>query len=155
MKNRIVSSKRIAAIVVMTVLTLSIYAQKPKQGGQRSGCASYISDLTEEQEAKIDALRTPHLKFMTEKRAALSVLTAELKELEIADEVNTSKVNSKIDEIGVLKTSMAKERSQFKQSVRKILTEEQRVVFDAHASKRKAKGMGNSNQARPNACVKQ
>jgi hypothetical protein len=51
-------------------------------------------------------------------------------------------INKTIDEISVLKTTIAKKREAHKQEVRKLLNDEQRLFFDANAGKRgQGKGM--------------
>lgn len=92
----------------------------------------YIPDLTEEQMSKIDDLRTSHLEKMIKQKAKVQVLQSELRELEIAENADMVKINTKIDEISALKTMMAKERSAHRQDIRKTLTKEQQLYFDNH-----------------------
>lgn len=99
-----------------------------------------VPDLDEAQHIEIDKLRTQHFKSMIAMRAEIEVLTAELRALEISEKADQKSINSKIDEVMVLKTKLMKEGSKHRQDVRKLLTEEQRAMFDVHASRKLRQG---------------
>ena len=135
----------------LTGTTMSIFAQ-PQGGGKHNKrakvqCENFIPDLTEDQEQAIEKLKTSHLKKANAFRADLKVLKAELNKLELAENPDRKKINSKIDEVFVLKAKMAKEASNHRQEVRSLLTEDQRVIFDAHARKRHKGGFGHGPHA--------
>ena len=103
-----------------------------------------IPNLTPEQEKKIAELRTAHMQEMNNFRNDLMIKQAELNKLQTADNPDINKIDAKIDEIGKMKTDMAKKRAAHRQEVRAILTPEQRVVFDAHSGHQGfGKGMHN------------
>lgn len=89
-----------------------------------------ILDLTEDQEAKIEKLRTEHQKKMLPMQNEMGEKKAHLRTVSTGENVDMAKVNKTIDEIAALKTKMMKESAAHKQAVRKELTEEQRLKFD-------------------------
>jgi Spy/CpxP family protein refolding chaperone len=109
-----------------------------KNNGARVGCP--IADLTEAQQKKIDELRIAHQKNMLQFRNQMDIKTANLQSLRTADKADMNAINKTIDEIGVLKTQMMKERENHLQQIRAQLTDNQRLQFDMH--KRKGNGIG-------------
>jgi Spy/CpxP family protein refolding chaperone len=99
-----------------------------------------IPNLTEEQKTQIEAIRD---EFKTENHTTMSELREkqqELRQLKSADSVNIEAVDSLIDEIGVLKTSIMKSKTNMDLEVRNLLTEDQRTYFDSrplHSHKHK------------------
>ncbi len=91
-----------------------------------------IPDLTEKQKEQIKDLRTEHLKAMLPLKNQLMEKRARLHTLSTGENVNMKEINKITEEIGALKTRMMKEHAAHRQEVRKLLTEEQRVFFDAH-----------------------
>ncbi len=89
-----------------------------------------IPDLTEEQQAQIDELKTALEKEMLPMRTKLEVKQAELQELLVADNPNKGAIDRKIDEISSLRTQMQKKRIDNRLKTRVLLTPEQRVKFD-------------------------
>lgn len=96
-----------------------------------------IKNLTNEQMNSIDKLKLSHRKEMLTARNILNEKQAHLKTLSTSDKVDMNSINSTIEEIGALKTDMMKKREAYKQEIRKLLTEEQRVTFDVNFYKRK------------------
>lgn len=134
---------KIGMLAVAMILSMSMYAQKGGGECKNNGtpqCENRIPDLSDEQKSSIDALRVKHRGEMTNYRADLNILKAELQKLEIANEPNSKSINSKIDEIYDLKSKMAKNKSKHRQEVRSLLSDEQKVFFDAHSGKRKGYG---------------
>ena len=60
---------------------------------------------------------------------------AHLKTVSSGDNVDVTAVNKTIDEIYSLKADMAKKREAFRQDVRKLLNDEQKLAFDLHHAK--------------------
>lgn len=134
--------KRILSVTIVALfVSTAIFAQGPGCGYGK--CQMNIPDLTEEQNAKIDELRIPHMQTMSTLKAELNVLKAELRQLEIATSPDRKKIDSKIDEISAVQNKIAKEKSKHRQSVRSLLTAEQKIYFDA----RGCKGPNHSGQA--------
>lgn len=126
--------------------------QRGKRGNMEQGdclrkdrMAAYL-DLTEEQQTKIDALKLSHQKKVLHLKNELNEKKAKLRTLQTAEVSDMKAINSIIDEIGTIKTKMAKEQAAHHQEIRKILTEEQRIKFDMHQGNRGGYGNGNGNR---------
>jgi Spy/CpxP family protein refolding chaperone len=142
MNRKMMNFRRLMVSLVGFMLTVSLMAQRGYGPGHfnadKPGMGSVghaIPDLTAEQEQKIGELRMAHMKEMNNYRSELSIKQAELQKLQTADNVEMEKINAKIDEIGKLKTEMAKKRATHYQKVRALLTDEQRVFFDSRHGK--------------------
>lgn len=95
-----------------------------------------IPDLTDEQKGQLDKLQVEHMKAVQPLLNKMMEKRAELHTLSTAEEVNMGKINSLIEEIGKIRTEMMKEREKHHQSVRKILNEKQRLIFDSRSMHR-------------------
>ncbi|KAA3600953.1 MAG: hypothetical protein DWQ06_09025 [Calditrichaeota bacterium] len=102
-----------------------------KRVEHRHGIEHKIPDLTESQKDQIEKLRTEHMKKTLPMKNEVGEKEARLRTLTTAENVNMSKVNSVIEDIGELKTKMAKEREAHRQEIRKLLNDKQRVMFDS------------------------
>jgi Spy/CpxP family protein refolding chaperone len=122
--------------VVMLVMSNQTFAQRQYQGMNKGMQNCYlqnsIPDLTQEQQTKLTELRTAHMKEMMQLRNQLQEKKAHLNTLRTSDKPNMTEIDKIIDEIGTLKIKMMKQRERFFQSVRKELTDDQRVYFDMH-----------------------
>lgn len=87
-------------------------------------------ELTEEQQKKIDALKTNLHKALLPLNADLKVKKAELEKLRIAENPSTTAIDKKIEEIGALRTQIHKALVHHRLQVREILTPEQRIKFN-------------------------
>lgn len=120
----------VPALLISMIISANLSAQGPDH---KMCCAKdNIPNITEDQTTKIETLKTAHMKEMTIYMAEMQTLEAELRQLEIADNADLNKINAKIDEISLVKAKMDKEHSKLKQSIRSILTSEQRTYFDAN-----------------------
>ena len=88
-------------------------------------------DLTEDQETKIEALRTVQMKEMLQFKNKLNELKAKQQTLVSADKADMKTINANIDEITSVKNKMMKQQAKHQQDVRALLTEDQRVFFDS------------------------
>jgi Spy/CpxP family protein refolding chaperone len=136
-KNRIMKTKlSVGAILFALMLMVANvgFAQKQegrmgKKGGQAFG---FIQDLTPEQQTKLDALQVDQKKNMIGHKTKIDLEQAKLKSLQVAEKPDMKAINSSIDLISVERTAMQKERAAHHQAVRAILTDAQRLDFDAH-----------------------
>lgn len=112
--------------------------KSPEHRGERM---AELLDLTDQQKEQFKALRLDHQKAMLPMKNELNELNAKLKTLSTAENADMKAINSQIDKIGSLKTKMMKSKAAHKQEMRKILTEEQRIMFDSHKG-RKGKACG-------------
>lgn len=122
------------AIAIIISSVLSIHAQNREKGMLKN-----IPNITEEQTKKIEALSTPHLKEILPLKNQIAEKKAQLNTLSTAEKADMTAINKKIDEIGALKTQILKSREAQKQEIRKILTEEQRLIFDMNKIKNNEK----------------
>ena len=83
-------------------------------------------------------MKVKHIKEITPLKNELTEKKAHLKTLESAEKPDKDAINKTIDEIYLLKAEVTKKQSAFRQDVRKLLNDEQKIIFDMHQSK----GMG-------------
>ena len=138
-----INLKRMMLIAVFIIATAGTsFAQQGRNTGKMNNC---ILELTEVQKTKMSKIRTANQKVMLNLRNQLNEKQAHLRTISTGDKVDMTKVNKTIEEIGAIKTSIEKNRAATQQKIRKLLTEEQRIKFDLHHSKRgkhnKHKGM--------------
>ncbi len=151
MKTKNAKSKLIAitlAIMLTVGLSNLAFAQQgrgngngngPKFNMQQKGNAAHcmnLPDLTDEQKTKIKELRVKHLKATLPIKNEMREKQAHLRTLTTKDKVDMNAVNTTIDEIVKLKGKMMKASNAHKQELRKILTDEQRAIFDSRPHRR-------------------
>lgn len=144
-------------VVVLMIIGVNSYAQRGQgngygpgngqcyamQNGNSTGSfCQNLPNLTEEQQNKISALRTTHLKDMQNSRNLLEEKRARLQTLRTAEQADMSSINKTIDEISVLNSEMQKNREKHIQDVRALLNDEQKVIFDQHKGNSYGSGCG-------------
>jgi Spy/CpxP family protein refolding chaperone len=122
--------------------------ERPEGPEFRQGMERRIPDLTPDQEAKIKAFRTKHIKEVTPLRNELKEKMARLSTLQSAEKQDLAAINKQIDEITSLKANLMKKHAAHRSEVASILTDEQRVHFNAHP----AHGMGKGKRAKSARC---
>ena len=134
-------NKIVLPVVGLMFVVTSAFAQmpemKPEHKDKEHECRGHrehmmIPDLTDQQLEQMKAMRTEHMKEMQIIRNQLAEKKARLRTLSTADKVNMTEINKVIDEMGEMKTQMMKMREQHRQTIRKMLTDDQRVFFDSH-----------------------
>lgn len=113
-----------------------------RDGMRQNPMMERIPDLTEEQQAKLKSLRTETQKQVLPLRNQIGEKKARLKSLTTAEEPDMKSIDKLIEEIGDLKTQIAKLRAATHQKVRAELTEDQRLFLDTHMGKQKGHGKG-------------
>lgn len=101
-----------------------------------------IPDLTDDQKKKIDDLQVAHLKEVNQTKALLHEKQAHLRTLQVADKPDNAAINKTIDEITALKNDLMKKHEAHRQAIRSLLTDKQKVVFDAKGCCSKHDGKG-------------
>ena len=86
--------------------------------------------LTDDQKGKIKDLKLVHQKESMKNRNKMEELHAHLRTLSTADVADMKGINATIDEITQTQNLLMKSREGFKQQVRALLTDEQRLQFD-------------------------
>jgi len=136
---------------VMMFATTATYAQcqGQKQMGQQQitpekpgkGCCG-IKDLTPEQEKQMEALHQKMMKEVLPIKNQIAEKKAHLKTVSTGDNVDLVAVNKTIDELYALKAEIEKKKEALKQDVRKLLNDEQKLMFDMHHAKGDGMGCG-------------
>jgi Spy/CpxP family protein refolding chaperone len=139
------------AILIASFGTLQVNAQgmceHQGKGGMHCGMGkgdknmAFLNDLTPEQQKQIDALKLTLIKESITQKNLIEEKKAHLKTISTGDNVDLVAVNKTLDELFALKADMAKKHEAFKQDVRKLLTADQKVMFDIHAGKGHGDGM--------------
>jgi Spy/CpxP family protein refolding chaperone len=110
-----------------------------------------VLNLTPEQDAQIAELRTNHLKEVTPLRNELGEKRARLRTLQSTDKPDLNAINKTIDEMGAIRTNIQKKGAAHRAEVSSLLTDVQRVNFNARKTGRMGqrgqgamgRGMGN------------
>jgi len=132
--------------LVLTVVLFSFgtqvnaqrYQGKNFKNNQNHECR--VPDLTDAQKSKIEVLRTKQLKEATTHKTLMAEKRTHLNTLRIADKPNMNAINKTIDEMGALRTKHLKNKEAHRQAVRALLTDKQKVYFDARKSNMRHKG---------------
>ncbi|OQX86750.1 hypothetical protein B6D60_05520 [candidate division KSB1 bacterium 4484_87] len=90
-------------------------------------------NLTAEQQQKVADLRLQHQKDTLPLQTELQNKKAELKLMMVEDMPNMKKIDRKIDEISRIQADLKKLHVKHHFEMRRILTPEQRKIFDSHS----------------------
>jgi Spy/CpxP family protein refolding chaperone len=135
----------IALLASLTFMAGSALAQRGQGKGMmnnadhKAGYCQSIPDLTPDQQAKMETLRTKHIKEVTPLRNELAEKKARLRTLQSADKPDLNSINKVIDEMSAIRANMQKKGAAHRAEISSLLTDDQRVHFNAKFSKR----MGN------------
>ena len=130
------------AIAVVTSLTAtaqpqrgqpysSLNPQQVRQPYRSEGFSMPLGNLDEKQREELQKIRTAQMKESTQFRNQLREKRAKLEVLQTADKPDTREINRVIDEIATIQAQEMKAQAASRQKIRSLLTEEQRVRFDA------------------------
>ncbi len=124
-------------VAFIMVASQTVFAQDKEAGHkcEKGECVKGITDLTDVQKQKIDELCLAHKKDMTGTKNQIDEKRAHLKTLQAADKADMTAINKTIDEISALNAEQMKKGAAAKQSIRALLTDNQKIIFDANASK--------------------
>jgi len=89
-------------------------------------------DLTQEQQEQVKVQRMAFYKAVLDEENQLRELRAKQQTILTGDAVNKSKLYDCLTEMNQLQVDIQKERMSHHQDIRKILTENQRIVFDVY-----------------------
>jgi len=133
-------------IAVVTSLTLSAQPQRVQPYSGRSPREipqvrppmgfTNPSNLNEQQRAELQKIQTEQLKERTQTSNLLREKHAKLEALQTADKPNLNEINKVIDEIAAIQAQEMKAQAAARQKVRNLLTDEQRVLYDARTANR-------------------
>ena len=112
--------------------------QKPRM--DREKCSGpCLPDLSEEQKTQIQNLRTEHMKTVLPLKNQLAEMQARLQTLSTAENADMSQIDKTIEEMGEFRTFLMKEGAAHRQTIRKLLTDEQRVAFDSRPARQRGR----------------
>lgn len=119
----------------MLTIALTMSAQQQnnqihKQGMMKANPEMMKSQLTPDQQKQVAELSLKHQKEILQFNNELNEKKAQLKTLQQIDKPNLKDINSKIDEISALQNKKLKSTAAHRNTVRSLLTEEQRIHFD-------------------------
>ncbi|MCD4794580.1 MAG: Spy/CpxP family protein refolding chaperone [Bacteroidales bacterium] len=136
-------TRSIIIIALMIFVSGSIFAQGNPNANNKKADRPFmnIPDLTEDQKDQIKEMRIMHMKEVMPLKNELNEKEAHLQTISTGENVDLNKVYTVIDEIAEIRVNTAKKRAAFRQEVRKVLTEDQRVFFDMHSGHKKNKHM--------------
>ena len=148
-KNILSRSLLIIMMIAAMSMTTTAWAQgrgaSKGQGGKKGAPTMHMKkmlpDLTDDQVKKIKSLRMDMMKQVTPMKAQLQELKAHLHTLSIAEKADMEAINSTIEKMGAIRTKMMMIHAKFRQDVRLVLTDEQRIVFDSKAGNMMGQGM--------------
>ncbi|MDD5572129.1 MAG: periplasmic heavy metal sensor [Bacteroidales bacterium] len=104
--------------------------------------------LTPEQKTKMKDLKVAKMKETLPIKNQLGEKKAHLRTLSTSAKPDMIEINKTIDEIGALHTQLMKKNAAHQQEVRKILTDDQRIIFDLRMSMEK-KSMKHKKTGKP------
>ncbi len=140
----------LAGVLLMATLPDAI-AQRgrgmDRMGGMEQVCPN-IPNLTEEQSRQIMDLRTAHLREMQSYRDQIDINRVQYRALMRGDRADMAAINANIDERTNIRSQMEKQQAAHQQALRGLLTQEQRVWFDAMPGPGAGRGAG-MRQAAP------
>ena len=101
--------------------------------------AMKLPNLTEEQKEKIKGIKMQLKKELFENKKKLIEVEADLQVARLEKNASMSKIYSLVEKIGEVKIDNSKLKEKSKQDIRKLLTDEQRLVFDERSLYKKNK----------------
>jgi Spy/CpxP family protein refolding chaperone len=135
------------AIAISVVTSLAVNAQSQKmqpylgkspkevrQVARPEGFTMPMMGLDDKQREEIKKIRTEQVKERTQTRNLLKEKRAKLEVLQIADKPDMKEINKVIDEIAAVQAKEMKAKAADRQKIRSLLTEEQRIYFDAQGA---------------------
>ena len=130
-------------LTLMFMVINVVNAQQGQRNGYRQGDGNGKGfgqeqglNLTEDQQSQMKSLRLKLQQEMLPIRNQLGENRARFRTLSTAENADMKAINKLIDGNSQLTASMAKLRAANHQAVRKLLTEEQRIIFDSRDFRR-------------------
>ena len=144
MKTKFFMAIAIAVVTVMTAsaqpqrgqLVQGLNRQEERQVNRSGGFSLPMGKLDEKQREEFQKIRTAQMKENTQFRNLLREKRAKLEVLQTADKPEMKEINKVIDEIAAIQAQEMKSQAANRQKIRSLLTEEQRVRFDAIGANR-------------------
>lgn len=140
--------KKIVLVSIAVIFSLSfVSAQNPERmrnqhrDFHRQEIRKFAQlDLSEEQNDQIKSLRLEFSSNTLDLRNELRELNAHYRTLMSGSNQDLGKIDSNIEKRQDLRASIAKEKARLQLEIRKVLTEEQRIIMDSHRKGRPGHG---------------
>lgn len=132
--------KLLVAIIVVLGLSLSVMAQPyqrrqmPQQFMKAQSGLQFL-DLTEEQKDQIKEIHLAHMKAVQPNRDEVKINRAKINALLNNDDPDMKVIVSLVETNGKLLTQIQVKSIDQKIGVRSLLTDEQKIIYDAHSEK--------------------
>lgn len=108
--------------------------EREERGFRESGICRHFPGITQEQSDKMDALRQQSMNENQQLRNQLGEKQVRLRMLKTAEQPDMNAINKTIDEMAAIRAGMHKNQVAKHQEIRKLLTEDQRILFDSYGS---------------------
>jgi Spy/CpxP family protein refolding chaperone len=132
--------KLLVAIIVVLGLSLSVMAQPSRRGPMphrsmtlKSGLQ--LLDLTEEQKDQMKEIHLAHMKDVQPLRDEVKINRVKVDVLLKRDDPDMKEIVSLVEANGKLLTQIQVKSIEQKISVRSLLTDEQKIIYDAHSER--------------------
>jgi len=132
--------KLLVAIIVVLGLSLSVMAQSQTRGHMSHRSMTVKSglqllDLTEEQKDQIKEIHLAHMKDVQPLKDEVKINRVKIDVLLKRDDPDMKEIVSLIEGNGKLLTQIQVKSIEQKISVRSLLTDEQKIIYDAHGER--------------------
>lgn len=137
--------KNTMLVMLMAMTLTAVYAQEQPEKRSHRGkhraesraqqMAQHL-DLTDEQQQQIKEIRKAKARDQIQRQNQIRELRAEMRTAMTQDQIDKSKINDLIDQIGVLEIAGKKERAATMIEIRELLTDDQRLLFDQYKNRR-------------------
>ena len=128
----------------LTTTALADHGRGMHDGGMYGGKSMpgmcWKVTLTDEQRAKLAKVKLDYMKAKAPIKAKMKSVKVDLAILVTTDKPDMNAINKKIDELTKLKNDKIKEKYKYIAAKRKVLNDEQRVLFDMKIIKKAMKG---------------
>jgi Spy/CpxP family protein refolding chaperone len=137
MKRLDLKLKLLPAIIVVLGISISAVAQPPRRGpmphrSMAHGHGLLYLDMSEEQEQQVKQLRLAHVKDVQPLRDEVKINRLKINTLMKNDDPDMEQIVSLVEANGKLLTQIQIKSIRLKINVRNLLTDEQKIIFDAH-----------------------
>lgn len=142
MKNTIIA---LFSVIFVLALLSDANAQKRRDMRQNYPRMQEQLNLTDQQENKLEDLRTSHQEKMIDLRAELDKARIENKRLRRSENINRNELLNQTKKMGEIKNKMAEARTNHYMDVYESLTDEQRKIWNEQKGNRSGFREGRRN----------
>ncbi len=141
MKKRNYLKRTLLSSILLVFISVISWCQMPPKGDRESH-GHKLLNLSDDQKEQMKTFKLEFIKQITPLENELEVKNAQLHAKSIGDNIDIKSVNKLIDEIGDIKTQIAKDKFAHRLKMRSILNDEQKIIFDAKPDRHNMAGKG-------------